>query len=152
MTDLTDSKIDAVLERGRQANEIEPRAASARYDSRTARVVVELMNGCTFAFPSHLAQALRDATDSQLAEVEVLGVGYGLHWPSLDVDLSVPGIVAGRFGTPVAMSQQLEQPASPADAVQVNDLPEACLGFDWLADEPDIYTDADVQPSGKQRR
>ncbi|MDX2223212.1 MAG: DUF2442 domain-containing protein, partial [Rhodospirillaceae bacterium] len=27
------------------------------------------------------------------------GAGYGLHWPDLDVDLSVPGLLAGLFGT-----------------------------------------------------
>jgi hypothetical protein len=31
-------------------------------------------------------------TDQQLAEVEILGDGYGLHWEALDVDLSVTGI------------------------------------------------------------
>jgi hypothetical protein len=33
------------------------------------------------------------------AQVELLGAGSGLHWEALDVDLSVPGLLAGLFGT-----------------------------------------------------
>jgi len=51
----------------------------------------------TDAFPPRLAQALDGATEDQLAEVEVLGSGMGLHWETLDVDLSVPDLLAGLF-------------------------------------------------------
>ncbi len=98
MTQLTDAQIDAAAERGRIARRNEPRAASARYDRRLGRMIVELTNGCTFKFPPHLAQGLESATADQLAAVEVLGAGYGLHWEALDVDLSIPGSLAGLFG------------------------------------------------------
>jgi hypothetical protein len=55
MAELTNGQIDAALERGRTAQLHEPRAAEARYDRRSGRVIVELANGCTFAFPSNLA-------------------------------------------------------------------------------------------------
>jgi hypothetical protein len=114
MADLTDTQIDAALERGRQASANEPRARVARYDRRRRRVVVELTNGCTFAFPPHLAQGLETATDVQLAGVELLGAGYGLHWEALDADLSVPGLLAGLFGTGAYMARQAGQGTSPA--------------------------------------
>jgi hypothetical protein len=38
--------------------------------------------------------------------VEVLGQGYGLHWEKLDVDLSIPGLLAGLFGTKAFMDRQ----------------------------------------------
>jgi hypothetical protein len=63
------------------------------------RVLVDLNNGCSFAFPARQAQGLQTATDTDLAEVVILGAGYGLHWERLDVDLSIPGLLAGRFGT-----------------------------------------------------
>jgi hypothetical protein len=44
-------------------------------------------------------------TPKQLAEVEVTPSGYGLHWESLDVDLGVPELVAGLFGTKAWMSE-----------------------------------------------
>ena len=116
MAELTDAQIDATLERGRTARLHEPRAAAARYDRRSGRVVVELSNGCTFAFPPHLAQGLEAATEEQLAQVEVLGAGSGLHWQALDADLSIPGLLAGLFGTKAYLAQQAGRATSPAKA------------------------------------
>ena len=99
MAELTDTEIDAALERGRLAAAGEPRAAAARYDRKLRRVVVELTNGCTFAFPPRLAQGLEHATEEELETVEILGAGYGLHWEVLDADFTVPGLLAGLFGT-----------------------------------------------------
>jgi hypothetical protein len=113
---LTDAEIDAAAERGRIARYTKPRAASARYERRLGRMIVELTNGCTFTFPPHLAQGLESATANQLAAVEVLGAGYGLHWEALDVDLSIPGLLAGLFGTKDYMARQAGQARSPAKA------------------------------------
>lgn len=116
MAELADTAIDAALERGRIAQESEPRAAAARYDRQSGRVIVDLTNGCTFAFPPHLAQGLEDATEDQLAEIEILGQGYGLHWEALDVDLSLPGLMAGIFGTKAYMARRAGQATSTAKA------------------------------------
>jgi hypothetical protein len=94
----------------------EPRAVSARYEDAIKRVVVDLTNGCVFAFPPHLAQGLESATDDQLAEVQILGSGYGLHWESLDVDLSIPGLLAGIFGTRSWMAANAGRTTSEAKA------------------------------------
>jgi hypothetical protein len=116
MAELTDAQIDAATARGKIAREAEPRAASARYDRQLGRVVVELTNGCTFAFPPRLAQGLESATDDQLAAIEILGAGYGLHWEALDADLSIPGLLAGIFGTKTYMARRAGQTTSPAKA------------------------------------
>ena len=116
MAELTDAQIDAAAERGRIARLTEPRAANARYDRDAGRVIVELINGCVFAFPPRLAQGLEVATDDQLAAVEILGTGYGLHWEALDVDLSVPGLLAGLFGTRAFMARNAGRAKSPAKA------------------------------------
>lgn len=116
MVELTDAGIDAAMERGRIARELEPRAASARYDRDADRIVVELTNGCTFAFPPRLAQGLENAPAGQLAQVEILGEGYGLHWEELDIDFSVPGLLAGIFGTKAYMARRAGQATSPAKA------------------------------------
>ncbi|WP_449045258.1 DUF2442 domain-containing protein [Paracoccus versutus] len=116
MADLTDAAIDAALERGRMAGANEPRAAAARYDRASGRVIVDLENGCTFAFPPRLAQGLEGATDDQLAAVEILGRGYGLHWEELDADLSLPGLMAGIFGTKAWMARRAGQTTSAAKA------------------------------------
>jgi hypothetical protein len=116
MADISDAQIDAAIESGRNVLETEPRAALARYDPKLGRVVVDLTNGCTFAFPPQLAQGLEAATDEQLKAVQILGVGYGLHWEALDVDLSIPGLLAGLFGTKAYMARRAGQATSPAKA------------------------------------
>ena len=116
MAELTDDQIDAATQRGRAASLHEPRAAAARYDGQLGRVIVELTNGCIFAFPPKLAQGLETATEEQLAEIEILGAGYGLHWEALDADLSIPGLLAGLFGTKAYLARQAGQAKSPAKA------------------------------------
>ena len=116
MTELTDAQIDAALERGRIAAETEPRATAARYDAKSGRVIIDLTNGATFAFPARLAEGLADADADDLADIEVSPVGFGLHWPKLDVDYTVPGLVAGIFGTRRWMAARAGRARSPAKA------------------------------------
>lgn len=116
MAVLKDAEIEAALERGRIAQQTEPRAASARYDRKSGRIVVKLTNSCTFAFPPRMAQGLETATEDELAAVEIMGAGYGLHWEALDADLSVPGLLAGLFGTKAYMARWAGQATSPAKA------------------------------------
>lgn len=100
-----DDQVKRAREAGRKAAESEPRAKAARYDAASRQIVVELTNGCTFIFPAELGQGLRGATDEQLAEVEILGKGYGLHWESLDADLSVSALIMGLFGSKAWMRE-----------------------------------------------
>ena len=116
MAELTDAQVDAALERGRTARAHAPRAAAARYDRRSGRVGVERSNGCPVAFPPRLAQGLEAATEEQLSQVEVLGAGSGLHWEARDAELSIPGLLAGLFGTKAYLAQQAGRATSPAKA------------------------------------
>jgi Protein of unknown function (DUF2442) len=116
MVELTGVQIDAAMERGKVVHLSEPRAIKARYNKKLGRVVIELTNGCTFTFPPHLAQGLETATDEQLAQVEILGAGYGLHWEALDADLSVPGLLTGLFGTKAYMARHAGRATSAAKA------------------------------------
>ena len=113
MTDDLSTRIADAERRGAEMLVTEPRARTARFDAASGRIVVDLSNGCGFAFPARLAQGLEDASPDALAEVEVLGQGYGLHWKKLDVDLSIPGLLAGLFGTKAFMDRQR---AARADA------------------------------------
>ena len=114
MADLTNTEIDTALERGRIAHLVEPRATAVRYDRKSARIIVELNNGCTFAFTPHLAQGLETATHDELAKVEILGAGYVLHWEALDADFRVIGLLAGVFGTKAYMARRAGRAKSPA--------------------------------------
>ena len=49
-------------------------------------------------FPVYLNEKFRNASSEQLGNIEIIGGGTGLHWPDLDEDLSVLGIMEGRSG------------------------------------------------------
>ena len=99
---LTDAeilaRIPAAIERAHKADRTEPRAGAASYDRDAGRVRIDLTNGCAFEFPVALVQGLEGAAADDLARVEVYPGGEGLRWERLDVDLSVPGLLAGVFG------------------------------------------------------
>jgi hypothetical protein len=98
---LTDAEILAQIPaaeaRVRAEALIEPRAASARYDAETGRILVELTSGCIFGFLPSEAELPAGATPRQLARVEVDLAGEGLRWEEIDADVSVPGIIAQRL-------------------------------------------------------
>jgi hypothetical protein len=100
--------------------ETEPTASSARYDRKSERVIVELANGCAYAFPADFVEDLQGASERELADVIVDGAGFNLNWPALDVDLYVPALVSGIFGTRAWMASELARIAgrrtSPAKA------------------------------------
>jgi len=114
MVDAIDTQIQAAEARGHNMLETEPWAVAARYDQATGRVVVDLANGCSYAFPARLVQDLFGASDEALAGVEVDGQGFNLHWPALDADLYVPALVAGVFGTRKWMTSALARVAGTA--------------------------------------
>ncbi|MCP5265590.1 MAG: DUF2442 domain-containing protein [Burkholderiaceae bacterium] len=94
---ITQDEFDAANRRALVAAAQGPRAISARYSR--GRVVLDLDNGCSFAFPAARAEGLADARAADLASVEITPSGLGLHWPRLDVDLSVPALLRGMLGS-----------------------------------------------------
>ncbi len=79
-------------------------AVSVRYSPRARRLHIELASGIAFIIPVSKVQGLAEAKPSVIREVQIVGKGFGLYWPSLDLDVSVPGLVAGSFGTQAWMS------------------------------------------------
>lgn len=114
--ELTDAQIEAANERGRIAYATEPRAVAARYDAKAGRIVVELASGATFGFPPALAQGLCDASPEELADIEVSAAGFGLHWPRIDEDYTVKGLMNGVFGTAKWMAANAGRAKSEAKA------------------------------------
>jgi len=58
-------------------------------------IVVELVDGRTVTAPLIWFPRLLNGSSAQLQEWEILGDGEGIHWPELDEDLSVAGLLAG---------------------------------------------------------
>ena len=69
------------------------RVAGVSFDAE--RLIVDLMDGRTIAVPLAWYPRLLAATAEQRAEWEVAGGGYGIHWPQIDEDLSVEGLLRG---------------------------------------------------------
>lgn len=116
MANVTEAEFAAAVARGEAARKNEPHASAVRYDAATRRIVISFATGTEMTVPVHLLEGLAGATDDQIAEVELLGDGYGLHWESLDVDLTVPGIVMGIFGTAKWMAKIAGQTKSEKKA------------------------------------
>jgi hypothetical protein len=76
--------------------ELQSRAERVRV--RGSRVVVRLAGGRNFSFPWRSNAKLHTASPEARSKVELIRDGTGLHWPELDEDLSLPGILEGRFG------------------------------------------------------
>lgn len=93
---LTDAEVRRA-EKRMQARQ--PRAKTAYYDRRGARIVVGLSNGLELGVPVDLAQGLAGAKPSDLAQIEISPTGLGLHWPRLDADLYLPALMEGVFGS-----------------------------------------------------
>ena len=71
-------------------------ASKAWYED--GKICIEMTDGSEFRFPVHLNKRLANATQEQRSVIEVTCGGTGLHWPEIDEDLSVIGIIEGRYG------------------------------------------------------
>ena len=60
-------------------------------------VFLELTDGRVIGFPADRFSRLRAASDEQLHGVTIEVDGFALRWEELDEDITVPGVVAGRF-------------------------------------------------------
>ncbi|MBA1445567.1 MAG: DUF2442 domain-containing protein [gamma proteobacterium endosymbiont of Lamellibrachia anaximandri] len=58
-------------------------------------LIVELVDGRTVTAPLIWFPRLSKASVEQLQKWELLGDGEGIHWPEIDEDLSVAGLLAG---------------------------------------------------------
>jgi len=84
--------------------QVEPMAVRAWAEGRT--VFIELTDGRIVGFPASRFRRLRQASDEQLRGVSLEVNGYALRWEALDEDVTVPGIVAGRFELPLDAGEQ----------------------------------------------
>ena len=104
---LTDADVRHAEKRMQARLRAQPRAISARYDRRGARIVVVLSNGLELSVPIRLAEGLVEASASDLAIIEISPTGLGLHWPKLDADLYLPALLEGLLGTRRWMAKML---------------------------------------------
>jgi len=78
----------------------ETEAVATRTWAEGRMVYVELTDQRVVGFPAHRFRRLKEASEAELAAVRLEVGGTALRWESLDEDISVEGVVAGRFQLP----------------------------------------------------
>ena len=82
---------------------------------------VDLEDGRTISVPIGWYPRLANGTPIERAKFQISGGGYGIHWPDLDEDLGVEGLLLGKRSTesPASFEQWLKprkqrQPQDPS--------------------------------------
>lgn len=82
-------------------------------------LLLDLEDGRTIAVPIGWYPRLAYGTRAERANFHISGAGYGVHWPDLDEDIGVEGLLLGRRSSESAMSferwlQRREKTEPPA--------------------------------------
>jgi hypothetical protein len=102
----SDAEIDRAIEHAKSLRS-EPRVTEVEYRPGPGLdlLILKLSDGRRHVIPREDLQGLQSATKEQIAQVEILGKGTGLHWPALDLDLYVPGLLRGVYGNKKWMAE-----------------------------------------------
>lgn len=73
-------------------------AVAVRSEGRN--IVLDLYDGRQIRFPADRYRILKNAREDELSQVKLELGGRALRWDNLDEDLTVAGILAGRFQLP----------------------------------------------------
>ncbi|MGA1369439.1 MAG: DUF2442 domain-containing protein [Blastocatellia bacterium] len=74
-------------------NIVEPRVL--RVQVTNDEIIAHLVDGRTISVPLVWSWRLAEATVEQRQNFEILGDGQGIHWPDVDEDISVEGMLSG---------------------------------------------------------
>jgi hypothetical protein len=74
--------------------ECEPLAVGVAFSEDVFRVSLD--DGRELSVPLAWFPRLLQGTPEQREQWELIGLGQGIHWPALDEDISVAGLLAGR--------------------------------------------------------
>jgi len=90
---------DAAYARGRKTAKDGPlEVIRATYDPSGDRLDITFRSGVSVSLPRRRIRELIGARKSRLAGIEIQPGGDGLSFRALDVDISVPGLIADEFG------------------------------------------------------
>lgn len=85
--------------RGRARTQDASAVVDGRYDKSRDRVDLTFGGGSAMSIPRNMIPGLERAFTSELDAILVSPAGDALSWPSLDVDVHVPGLVQRVFGS-----------------------------------------------------
>jgi len=84
-------------------NLIEPRLIQVQITED--EVIGSLEDGRTISVPLVWSWRLSEATTQQRENFIILGNGEGIHWPDIDEDISVSGMLTGSPAHPVGSTR-----------------------------------------------
>jgi hypothetical protein len=92
-----------------------PRAVNANVSDDT--LTVDLEDGRTISVPIGWFPRLAHGTPAERANLRIAGAGFGIHWPDLDEDIGVEGLLLGKKSTesPTSFARWLERRRSLPD-------------------------------------
>jgi len=79
-------------------------------------MTVQLDDGRALSIPLARYPRLLHGTEQERGKFELIGDGEGIHWPDLDEDISVEGLLAGRRSaeSDASLSRWLEKRPTPS--------------------------------------
>ena len=91
----------AAIARGERTKSSPTAVLHARYDIGTGDLFLRLYNGAEVSLPVAQISELHGRSSDDLAQVDVSPGRDGLLWRSIDVAISVPGLLTDFFGSAV---------------------------------------------------
>lgn len=126
-----DRQSAAATRRGERRMKTEPLATAVKYDPRTRAVVVTLNKGHSISIPAQLLEGVATASENDRLQVEVLGPGIAIEFPTLDQQFGVTALLKGIFGFPPWMKSLAASAAkntAPLESAKTRRLAAAQLG------------------------
>lgn len=105
MVSRDDFELASERARNRQADF--PKAVSVYYDRKSGYIVIHLSSRVILSILPRDAEGLEHAKPSQLDDIEISPSGFGIHFPKLDADLYIPGLLEGFLGSKKWMAARL---------------------------------------------
>lgn len=103
---ITNRQMQAARIRAQELKTHVPQATGATYNPDTGLVCIRLSNGIVIGLPAAQTQGLEAANAKNLSAIRISPSGYGIHFPKLDVDLYLPALMEGIFGTKAWMAER----------------------------------------------
>ena len=100
----------------------DPRIQEARVTDD--EIIAYLVDGRVVSVPLAWSWRLSDATPAQRANFRLIGTGQGIHWPEIDEDISIEGMLYGvparrpRSGGAATKAGSARSQASPNKHMQ----------------------------------
>jgi Protein of unknown function (DUF2442) len=105
--EISEAEFARANQRMAKRRKAEPYAVAAEYEAARNMIAVSLSNGAEVRFPVAKLQGLAGAKADELAHIEIDPAGYGLSFPKLNAEFSLPALMQGVFGSRTWMAALL---------------------------------------------